>query len=318
MRYLLLLTVFGALSAGQEIRYVTPEPTHGALPANLPTQPVGPGDLLLISVYGSPELSRSARVSSEGEIRLPMLKRRIMAEGALPSTLEEEIANALKDESILVEPIVNVSVGEYHSRPISVGGAVRTPVTFQAVGPTTLLQAITRAGGLDQSAGPEILVTRPETHDGKTELVTTRVTVKALFGGTGDHSNVVLTGGEEIRVPETRPLFVVGNVKRPGAFSSSDTSDATILKAVALAEGLLPYSGKQAFVYRTAESGTRSEIAVDLTRILNRKTPDVALQPGDILYIPDNKGRRLAAATLDRILTFGSTAGATALIYTAR
>lgn len=317
MRFLLVLTLLSGASA-QEIRYITPEPTHGSLPANLPAQPLGPGDLLLVSVYGSPELTRSVRVSPEGQIRLPLLKGRIEAAGTLASTLEQRITKALVDEKILVEPIVTVAVAEYQSRPISVGGAVRMPVTFQGVGPTTLLQAITRAGGLDKIAGPEILVSRNATNNGKSEATTVRVAVRALFDGADPESNLILNGGEEIRVPEAPPLFVVGNVKKPGAFSSSDASDATVLKAVALAEGMLPYSARQAFVYRIGASGSREEIPIELSRILDRKEADISLQAGDVLYIPDHKGKKLAAATLDRILTFGSTAGANALIYMAR
>ena len=42
--------------------------------ATLPAQPIGPADLLAISVYGAPELTRTVRVSAEGSIRLPMLR----------------------------------------------------------------------------------------------------------------------------------------------------------------------------------------------------------------------------------------------------
>ena len=48
---------------------------------------------------------------------------------------------------------------------------------------------------------------------------------------------------------------------------------------------------------------------------MQRKSPDVPLIANDILYIPDNKGRRLGMAALEKILLFGTTAGATALIY---
>ena len=40
-------------------------------------------------------------------------------------------------------------------------GAVKAPLTFQALGKTTLLEALTRAQGLSEDAGPEILLTRP-------------------------------------------------------------------------------------------------------------------------------------------------------------
>lgn len=317
MRYLLLPVTLLGFAAAQDIRYVSPEPSQHSIPANLPAQPVGIGDLLLVSVYGSPELSRSVRVSKEGDIRLPMIKQLIPASGALPTEIEIAVAEALAKEQILVEPVVTVTVAEYHSRPISVGGAVRNPTTFQAVGPTTLLQAITRAGGLDKSAAQEILVTLPA-KNATSERSTLRVPVRTLLDTADPRGNLILTGGEEVRVPEGLPVFIVGNVKKPGVFTAAEAPQATVLKAVALAEGLLPYSSKQAFVYRTDSSGAHQEIPVELSGILERKTPDSALQPGDVLYVPDRKGRKIAAAALERLFTFGSSAGATALIYAAR
>ena len=114
--------------------------------ANLPAQKIGPRDLIAIQVYDSPELSRTVRVGADGIVRLPMLKRRIAAEGLMPNELEAAIAEALQDEELVVDPFVTVTVAEYNSRPISVAGAVRAPLTFQASSPVTLLEAITRAG----------------------------------------------------------------------------------------------------------------------------------------------------------------------------
>jgi polysaccharide biosynthesis/export protein len=305
---LLTACLASGLCLAQEAPPVTtPEPTNSSLPANLPAQPLGPNDLLMISVYDAPELSRSVRVGADGTIRLPMLKEHIRAEGLMPAGLERAIRRALVDEGILVDPIVTVTIAEYYSRPISVAGAVRNPLTFQADGAVTLLQAIARAGGLDRTAGATILFTR----DGDTF----RVPVKELIDQADPRWNVVLHGGEEIRVPEAGRIFVVGNVNKPGAFSTSDLTDATVLKAIAVAEGLKPFSAKEAYIYRPEANGKKREIAVNLRRILDRKSPDVTLEARDVLYIPDNRHTRIGAAALDRILGFGTTAGATALIY---
>ena len=121
--------------------------------ANLPAQRIGANDLLAITVYGAPELTRTIRVSDDGLIRLPMVKRKIEARGLMPGELEQRIAAALVAEEILVDPAVTVNVAEYHSRPISVVGAVHRPLTFQAWGRTTLLEAIARAEGLSADAG---------------------------------------------------------------------------------------------------------------------------------------------------------------------
>jgi polysaccharide export outer membrane protein len=241
---------------------------------------------------------------------MAMLKRSIKADGLLPPVLEQAIAKALTDEGILVDPVVTVVIAEYHSRPISVAGAVRSPITFQAEGPVTLLQAIAKAGGFEKTAGTEILVTHGTD--------TVRVPVKELIDAANTRWNLPLRGGEEVRVPEAGRIFVVGNVKKPGSFSYSEMNDASVLKALALAEGLMPFSAKQAFIYRADAVGAKHEVPVDLNGILQRKAADVAIQRDDVLYIPDNKNRRLGTAALERILLFGSTAGATALIYSGR
>src|ERR1700691_5725303 len=99
--------------------------------ANLPARPVGPNDLVAVTVYGSPELTRSVRVSGEGQIHLPMLRNPIDFTGLMPEAVEARIAAALSADQILVDPAVTVTIAEYHGRPISVAGAVRRPLTFQ-------------------------------------------------------------------------------------------------------------------------------------------------------------------------------------------
>jgi polysaccharide export outer membrane protein len=284
--------------------------------ANLPAQKIGPRDLIAIQVYDSPELTRTVRVGADGCIRLPMLKQSIKAEGLMPADLETVVADALGDEGIIVEPFVTITVAEYASRPISVAGAVRSPVTFQASSPVTLLEAITRAGGLLPEAGSEILIskTQPGPDGGQASLIQ-RVAVKSLIDAADPDVNIKLTGGEEIRVPEAGKIFVVGNVKRPGAFPVQDGSESSVLKVLALAEGLAPDYGKQAYIYRREASGERNEIPIELNKIMDRKAPDAPLLADDVLYVPDNRSRRLGLAVLEKLLMFGSTAGATALIY---
>ena len=285
--------------------------------ANLPAQRIGPNDLLAISVYDSPEFTRTVRVSNEGWIQLPMLKRRIKAEGFLPTELEVAVAEALCKEELIVDPVVTITVVEYHSRPISVTGAVKNPLTFQAVGKTTLLDAITRAGGLSLTAAPEILVSKPQRTegDGLTTLVQ-RIPVKSLMDDADPELNIQLVGDEEIRVPEAGRIFVIGNVKKPGAYPVQDGSETTVLEVLALAEGLAPYSSKQAYIYRReALSSVKHEIPIQLERIMERKAPDVPLLADDILYVPDNKGRRATMTALERIVGFGSTTASGLLIW---
>jgi polysaccharide export outer membrane protein len=308
MKTLICAIAFAAMLAGQAKNAVQ----EGA-GGNLPAHRIGPNDLLSVSVYDSPELTRTVRVSADGLLRLPMLKQRIAAGNMLPADLEAAIAEALEREEILVAPVVTVAVAEYHSRPISVAGAVKAPLTFQAIGPMRLLDAVARAGGLTEDAGPEILITRARSE--RAGATTEHIQVKALLNAASPELNVSLTGGEEITIPATGRVFVVGNVKKPGAFALREAGEGTVLQMLALAEGVAPFAAKQAWLYRRGPDGQRREVAVELRQIMERKHDDVRVLPDDILYVPENRGRRLSVAALERALAFGSTAGATALIY---
>jgi polysaccharide export outer membrane protein len=197
---------------------------------------------------------------------------------------------------------------EYYSRPISIAGAVRKPVTFQAVGKVTLLEALARAEGLSADAGLEILVSQPD-------QAVRHIPVKALIDAADPEMNLQLHGGEEIRVPEAGKIYVVGNVKKPGAFPVRDTADTSVLKILALAEGLTPYAHRQAYIYRREpDSVSKKEIEIELDKIMKRKSPDVPLEANDILYIPDDTGKRTAINTIEKFVFAGSALGA-ALVY---
>jgi polysaccharide export outer membrane protein len=275
--------------------------------ANLPSQKLGPGDLVAVSVYDAPELTRTVRVEPDGSIYLPLLRAGIPAIGLLPRELEALVAAALKDGQILVNPIVKLTVAEYHSRPISVMGAVRRPLTFQADGQITLLDALARAEGLTDDSGTEVLVTRAGE--------VTHVALKALMNDADPAANLTLTGGEEVRVPEAGKIAVLGNVAKPGVFPVRGPQDHTVLQLVALTEGLLPYSEKIAYIVRLDANGLPQEIPVELDRIMKRQAPDFKLQAGDIFYVPDNKSRRTTMSIIDRLTSFGVSTASGVLIW---
>ncbi|HYM11508.1 MAG TPA: polysaccharide biosynthesis/export family protein, partial [Bryobacterales bacterium] len=282
--------------------------------ANLPVQRVGPNDLIAVSVYNHPEFTRTARVTAEGYIRLPMLQNPVKAEGLLPAQIETVIAAALRQEQILVDPLVTVTIAEYYSRPISVSGAVKNEITFQALRPLTLLDALTRAGGLSATAGAEILVSQPA-KDGQTAALVRRIPVKGLIDAADPELNILLHGGEEIRVPEMGKIFVLGNVKKPGCFPVQGASETTVLEMLAVAEGVLPFASKEAYIYRREASGAKNEIPIELRKMLDRKSPDVPLVANDILYIPDNRTRRASMTALERIASFGAGTLSGVLVY---
>jgi polysaccharide export outer membrane protein len=235
-----------------------------------------------------------------------MLQKHIRAAGLYPEDLEKSIRTALIDDQVLVDPIVTVSVIEYSSRPINIIGEVKNPMTIQAVGSVTLLEALLRAGGLTERAGPEILVTHQPGNDVNSSALVRRIPVRDLFDSVDSSLNLNLEGGEVIRVPEAGRFWVVGNVKNPGSFEITAGSEITILKALALTKGLEPYSKGLGFIYRTESgSGGKNEIPVELKKIMDRKSPDVALQANDILYVPEATGRKTSVSIARGVVTLG-------------
>ena len=83
----------------------------------------------------------------------------------------------------------------------------------------------------------------------------------------------------------------------------------TVLKALAMAEGLAPYATREAYIYRTGD-----EQRVELRRILDRKSPDIPLTANDILYIPDNRKGRVTANVIEKTIGFAASTASGILI----
>ena len=278
--------------------------------ANLPFQPIGVSDLIRLTVSNSPELSQSFRVDAQGKLSLPLLQMPVPAEGLMPDALRDHIAAALRAQHLFVNPIVEVSVIEYRSRDVTIAGAVKTPTTIQELGNLRLLAALSQAGGLLPEAGPEIIV---EQASGRTQ----RVSVRALFDGLHPELNIPILAGAQIRVPQCERVFVVGDVKRPGAFPFLAVENTTVLQLLALSGGLDAFSLKEAFIYRIEPGETRKQvIEVPLRRILDRKAPDVKLAANDILYVPVNNTIKNSANVVNH-MTGMSSAAVSAAIWSA-
>jgi polysaccharide export outer membrane protein len=287
-------------------------PSPGSL-ANLSLEPIGPGDLLDVYVADYPAITRSYRVSPEGTITLPVLAQPVQVTGLRATGVQVQLAKALTSNRLMVDPVVAVAVIEYRSRPVNIVGAVHYPVTIQAIAGLRLLDAISKAGGIAAEAGPEIIVTRPDL-PGSPGFIN-HISLKELLSQSDPSLNISLDGGEEVRVPIAEKLYVAGNVKMPGAYSMDQAGKLTVLQAIALCQGPLPYSKPVAVVYRPDPySGARQPINIPLREIMKRRSPDVALLPNDILYIPDNTQKRVSMTVVERVLGFGTAVGTGVLV----
>jgi polysaccharide biosynthesis/export protein len=121
---------------------------------------IGNGDLLSISVFDVPELTREVRVSQTGTISVPLVPTRLHIGGFTETQAEQMIADVLQANGLVSHPEVGVMVKEHKSRPITIVGAVAHPMVYEADSSVRLLEVLAEAGGITNDAGDTIIITR--------------------------------------------------------------------------------------------------------------------------------------------------------------
>lgn len=277
---------------------------------------IGSGDLLSIEVFDVPELSRDVRVNETGFVAIPLIPVKVQAGGLTPFQFQDKLAELLQVNGLVTHPQVTVTVKEQHSEPITVIGAVKSPITIQAVHQMTLLQVLSQAGGIADDAGSKVLITRkphlPQPNgasdDRPVENVpkepsanpqisaenTITIDLNDLLDSGESKYNIPLLGGDVVTVPRAGVVYAVGAVQHPGGFvMQSDRQQLTVLKILSLAGGLTTTAkGGNAMILRQPPgSQQRQQVPVDVKKILTLKSEDVSLRQNDILYVPDSTGK---------------------------
>ena len=162
---------------------------------NDPAYLIGAEDVLSISVWKEPEITRIVPVRPDGKISLPLIND-IQAVGLTPLQLATRITEELK--KYLTEPQVTVIVTAINSRRIYIMGEVGRPGTFQLLPGMTILQALSGAGGFTQFANMKgIYLLRNE----KGKQVKYPFNYKEVVKGQRPEQNLVLKPGDTIIVP---------------------------------------------------------------------------------------------------------------------
>jgi polysaccharide export outer membrane protein len=167
---------------------------HKAATAD-PNYTIGPQDVLDISVWKEPELTRSVPVRPDGKISLPLLND-VQAAGLTPSELAAQITTNLK--KFVTAPQVTVIVTAINSQRVFIIGEVLRPGAFPLLPGMTVLQALSSAGGFTQFASlSKIYILRNE--DGK--QTKHPFNYKAAINGKQVDQNFLMKAGDQIVVP---------------------------------------------------------------------------------------------------------------------
>ena len=142
------------------------------------------------------------------------------------------------------------------------------------------------------------------TKQGQQSGDTIAINLRHLLNSRDPRFNVPIYAGDIVKVTRAGIVYVVGAVKKPGGFTVKGNEQMSLLKAIALAEGLSSTSSKgHTRIIRTDEgSGKRSEIPVELGKILDGKAPDMNLQAADIVFVPSSMGKTVLFRSTDAVV----------------
>jgi polysaccharide export outer membrane protein len=252
---------------------------------------LGTGDLLEMSVYNVPELATKARVSSNGDVYLPLIDY-VHVAGLTTEEAQALIEKRYADGGFLKDPHIALFVDEYASQGASVLGEVTKPGVYPVLGQQRLFDLISSAGGFTDKAGRTITVTHRNQPDKPVTL--------SLGRNVADNpeSNIDVFPGDTVVVRKADVVYVVGDVGKPSGFLM-DVENLTVLKAIALAGGTNRTAKlNSTTILRKGPTGM-TETPVQLKKILQAKAQDIPMRPDDILFVPSSAGKILAGRTFE-------------------
>lgn len=258
----------------------TSVPVLGTSPNNPATSLViGAGDMINVGVFDTPSLSFQDRVDESGLIRAPVLGP-ISVAGLTTAQASRLFEDSLRSKGVMLSPSVTVQDIEYATQGIVVLGQVKSPGTFTLLGPHSLYDALSSAGGVTDTAGPRITITHRADPEHPEVLAVNSPNFSDLQRTTRVYP------GDTVFVSKAEVIYVLGDVGHPGAYYIQNGKPLMILNVLSLAQGVNGTAGEtRASIVRKTPDGVVT-VPLNIKDIRQSKAPDVALQADDILVIP--------------------------------
>jgi polysaccharide export outer membrane protein len=165
---------------------------------------IGPEDVLDITVWKNSDLSKTVQVRPDGQISMPLIGD-VSAVGRTTGSLRSEIASRLT--AFMENPTISIVVSQVNSYAIYVLGEVVKPAKYPLKSKTTLLQAITLAGGFTPVASRNKIVIFRFGKDGEA-LQKIKASYDDIVLRDGSQQNIELKPGDQIVVPSETMVII--------------------------------------------------------------------------------------------------------------
>lgn len=259
------------------------------------------GDRLKIEIYQEPDLSGSFTVDEAGEINYPLLGQ-VYSQGLSLDELKAYLTETLGAE-YLVNPQVKVEFEASPNKSVSILGQVVKPGNYIYTPNMSLIKLVSEVGGFGPGALTEdIKVVRSKPDGSKTTIpINMEKIIKEA------ESDFVLEPGDIVYVDKNRQnmmgqigagkedvesakafVTVLGQVASPGNYHH--TRDVTLIRVVGQAGGFtsLAAVGRVKIVRATSETGKQKVIMINAGKIMDGRSEDVKLEPGDLVTVPES------------------------------
>jgi len=235
--------------------------------------PLGTGDVVKVSVYGSPDLTLETRIAENGKLTYPLIGD-VEVEGMEPPDAERKIAALLADGGFLRKPQVNLLVVSMQSQQVSVLGNVMRPGRYPMEGRRSLLDVLALAGGIHPDGGDVAFIVRKRAG----VPVREQVNVPDMMRRADLSHNVQLSGGDVVYIERAPKFYIYGEVQRPGVYRLE--RNMTVVQALSTGGGLNQRGTERRMsVKRRDEHGVLQEVSV---------RQDDLLLPDDVIYVKES------------------------------
>jgi polysaccharide export outer membrane protein len=245
-----------------------------AAPAAAQDYIVGEGDVLQISVYEHDDMTTTARVSGDGRIIVPLIGE-VKVDGLSIAQVSDKIALLLAD-GYIVDPQVTVFIEEFRSRKATILGQVDKPGLYELREHTTLLELISKAGGLTADAGGRASIQRRDPASGRNTTIP--IDLKRLVERGDTSLNMAVMDGDCIFISRKKAFFVTGEVKKPDSYNMEEGT--TVIKAITMAGG-----------FNDKAAPTRVKIIRKVDgeeQIFEKVKMDMPVQADDVIVVPES------------------------------
>jgi polysaccharide export outer membrane protein len=263
---------------------------------------IGPGDQIHVTVVDSPELDQHPRDTDAGEVPLIGVGA-VKITGLTPAEAATAVHNKLIAAHYLNHPEVTVTVEQYATQTVSVLGQVRASGAYPIGTARPVVDILALAGGLNEVADRNIVIERRGDPDHPLHYNLANDGVLAL------QTSVLVYPGDTVMVPKAGIVYVLGDVNRPGGFvMDNNSTELTLLQALARAGGV-SRTAKQGHAKLLRKDATGyHETQLSLGEIQKGKQQDIALAPGDVLYVPFSYAKNIAVSGSSGIISSVSSA----------